>query len=501
MQRRATHSRPSIGSLLLGALTLTLTLTVTLSGCSFGVDSGQGELGSLSGVAADGDSAGDVAPISEPAEELTAVDDDGDGVAAEYDCDDDNALIGELLFEEDFESPASDDFGYISTATLTDSWTLSDGTYSNDRGGQQARLTCDQHWTNTVTIARLSAHGLERKCRACNFGAAAALGSGGNGHALWMPGLYDGDTSHKVKLRFEDASRFHINKNDGSAALFGTAYVYDLDGSSGGSIGDTWTFEFHFAYRGQGAAGEGPDGPKIEQSGVQTPEVTDRWTYYDLVAGAMTRTADGALATITQRSTYPLQVGMTASGKNHNYGASVWLDFDVTWADGTITSGHGDINIDLNERDRFRAGILARAELDDDQDEGFRGYRCAVARNSQIDCHEPGRFVQIAEFMDAPEDDISSECDLDSCPANTTFDQLARVERSHGSDVLAGDAATLTFWVHSDQLVCEFTGDDGEHVVARASDSSLTGGSTGLSVLNALTDFEYVRVCEALGTP
>ena len=124
-----------------------------------------------------------------------------------------------------------------------------------------------------------------------------------------------------------------------------------------------------------------------------------------------------------------------------------------------------------------------------------------MARNSTIDCHRPGRFVQIASFLDAEEDDIQSECALDTCPINNTFDQLARVERSDQTDVLEGDPAMLTFWAVDENLVCEFQGEDGEHVVARAQDSAFYKGSTGVSVLNALTDFEYVKVCEAFATP
>ena len=155
------------------------------------------------------------------------------------------------------------------------------------------------------------------------------------------------------------------------------------------------------------------------------------------------------------------------------------------------------ITLDIFERDRFRAGILARASIDEDQDEGFHAYRCAVARNSEIDCARPGRFVQLATFMDAEEDDVHSECTT-NCTENTTFDILGRMERGETTDVLAGDSAMLTFWTFGPELVCEFSGTDGERVVTRANDPSFASGTTGLSTLNAFGAFDSIRVCETL---
>ncbi|MFT7519247.1 MAG: glutaredoxin [Kiritimatiellia bacterium] len=76
------------------------------------------------------------------------------------------------------------------------------------------------------------------------------------------------------------------------------------------------------------------------------------------------------------------------------------------------------------ESDRWRAGNLARASLDADQDEGFVGYRCALARNGDDECYSSGHFLQLGEFTDGVEDDVASECD-GTCD-NPTFDQLSR---------------------------------------------------------------------------
>lgn len=149
---------------------------------------------------------------------------------------------------------------------------------------------------------------------------------------------------------------------------------------------------------------------------------------------------------------------------------------------------------------RFRAGYLARTTADADQGEGFHGYRCAVAQNSGTDCYDPGPFVQLAAFLDGPEDDIASEC-ANGCPPNPTFDQLDREERSDDTNFIAGDSGELTFWAVGSHLVCEFHGNNGEHVVASADDNDFASGTTGLSTLNARANFDYIRVCEAFDTP
>jgi hypothetical protein len=193
---------------------------------------------------------------------------------------------------------------------------------------------------------------------------------------------------------------------------------------------------------------------------------------------------------------------------NTEGGQQALLGAAESWTD-TVTfvslSAHGSKSgcasaaLECNP-ERFRAGVLARANVDADQDEGFHGYRCAVAFNAAQDCYDPGAFVQIAAFLDGPEDNIDSECVV-GCAPNPTFDQLARKERSTQTDLLAGDSATLAFWTVGTTLVCEFTGENGEHVTASAQDNHFAAGGTGLSTLNALGDFDHVKVCQAFGTP
>jgi len=167
--------------------------------------------------------------------------------------------------------------------------------------------------------------------------------------------------------------------------------------------------------------------------------------------------------------------------------AAFGYDYD---ADGTVMCG---------TTDRWRAGVLLRAAEDADQDEGYHGYRCALGHNAPGECFDPGHFLQIAEFMDAPEDGIASECE-GSCD-NSTFDQLARVDHTGDVDLGEGDSATLTFWVHGSDMYCSATDSSGKvFVEARATDASFATGTTGLSTLNMYGEYDSIKVCETLAT-
>ena len=163
------------------------------------------------------------------------------------------------------------------------------------------------------------------------------------------------------------------------------------------------------------------------------------------------------------------------------------FDYDYD-ADGKVLCG---------ETDRWRAGVLARAAVDEDQDEGYHGYRCALAHNAEGKCADPGHFIQIAEFMDAEEDDIHSECE-DTC-VNPTFDQLARVDHKGTVDLADGDTAQLTFWLHGKEMYCAAADASGTTFVeSRASDQSFRAGQIGMSTLNMYGDYDAIKVCETL---
>lgn len=163
--------------------------------------------------------------------------------------------------------------------------------------------------------------------------------------------------------------------------------------------------------------------------------------------------------------------------------------------------GHGEGQEACSSTDRWRAGLVVRAAADADQDEGYHGYRCALSSNAENGCFEDGLFLQIGEFMDAPEDDVDSECPgPGDCPPNTTFDQLGR-QNHDAIDLGAGDTGYLTFYAVGQNMYCEAVGDDGQVVSVSGTDDSFASGTVALSTLNIYGEFDYIRVCQALGLP
>ncbi len=154
------------------------------------------------------------------------------------------------------------------------------------------------------------------------------------------------------------------------------------------------------------------------------------------------------------------------------------------------------------QTNRWRTGVLLRANLDDDQDEGYHGYRCALGSNAEGLGGVPsagastGHFMQLAVFEDTPEDDIDSEC---TGGVNSSFDQLARTNHAL-VDVAAGDVAELRFFAVGEVLHCEMS-DGADTVVARSTDNRFATGTVGLSTLNMLGSFESIRVCQAFAAP
>lgn len=189
--------------------------------------------------------------------------------------------------------------------------------------------------------------------------------------------------------------------------------------------------------------------------------------------------------------------------------ARAWTDiavFAVISSDGTEEGCGADCDDACADpdcaSDRWRGGVLLRASVDADQDEGYHGYRCALARNAPDDCYPEGHFLQIGEFMDAPEDDVDSECvEGAGCP-NPTFDQLARTDHPGSLDLSAGDRVTMEFYAVGSDLWCSVgNGPSVPSIRATATDTSFASGTIGFSTLDLLGEFDHVKVCEAFATP
>ena len=182
-----------------------------------------------------------------------------------------------------------------------------------------------------------------------------------DGHAIY---LLDFARPGATLMHFADDARVTIG-NDGIARLTGTAFIV----SGPNAHGEQWTVDATFVYRGQGPAF---GGPKIELPDFQTPEVTDPWHYYDMTEGTLTR--PGSVVTLRQsppNGQFPMQIGISANGKDHDLGLSLWFDWIRRDADGTGCNGIGDFNIDIDPIDAD--GCLPEDELCDDLDNDLDG--------------------------------------------------------------------------------------------------------------------------------
>jgi hypothetical protein len=82
---------------------------------------------------------------------------------------------------------------------------------------------------------------------------------------------------------------------------------------------------------------------------------------------------------------------------------------DYTNGEGADYGSDGELR--CSDTDRWRDSVLARASVDNDNDEGYHSYRCAISRNQDEGCHNPFHFLQIGEFEDVKEHGIGSECE------------------------------------------------------------------------------------------
>jgi hypothetical protein len=213
-----------------------------------------------------------------------------------------------------------------------------------------------------------------------------------------------------------------------------------------------------------------------------TPQLPELWGWQDGVTFAADGGQQAQLGQPRDWGDVVVFAKLTASGTRTNCG---------------LESGQEP----CSSTDRWRAGVVLRAAADADQDEGYHGYRCALSSNAENGCFEDGLFLQIAEFMDAPEDDISSECTQQgNCLPNTTFDQLGRQDHDI-IDLGAGDSGYLTFYAVGQNMYCEAVNGDGQVVSVTGSDDSFTTGTVALSTLNIYGQFDFVRVCQALALP
>jgi hypothetical protein len=158
--------------------------------------------------------------------------------------------------------------------------------------------------------------------------------------------------------------------------------------------------------------------------------------------------------------------------------------------------GPGDTN-------RYRIGVTLRSNLASSQDEGYAGYRCALAENASGEGghpyfgHSTGSFLQLAAFDMSTEDGLDSEC---FGGPNVSFQEFDRANQSI-VDLQGGDTATINFYAVGNQLICETVNSVGHTVRTVAETDLFATGTVGLSTLNAFGRFHSVQACAANGLP
>ncbi|PKN57579.1 MAG: hypothetical protein CVU56_10100, partial [Deltaproteobacteria bacterium HGW-Deltaproteobacteria-14] len=169
--------------------------------------------------------------------------------------------------------------------------------------------------------------------------------------SLWMPGFFcgAGAADAQVYFSFEPGAKLVVDDAH-NATMTGVVKVTHTGGGPG-QIGMRFNAVLHFAYRGQGFDAAGSGGPKLLLGGLQTADMYGQWEYYNTVDGLLVNVADPSdqvvLVERPEHGVYPFQMGWSASGKNLNFGASVWFFF--TRSGGACESaGDADIFVDLS---------------------------------------------------------------------------------------------------------------------------------------------------------
>ncbi len=178
---------------------------------------------------------------------------------------------------------------------------------------------------------------------------AYVLDNAGNaGWGFYVPGFYDNDPSHKVKLSFDSSTRLVWLASDFLHAM-GTVTVTDLGGGTG-SLGETFSVDIMWRFRGTGAEGVGSDGPQY--GGDITSVPTADWAYFDMITGYLRSTAAPSdnfvvLAQAPNNSARPAQLGVGGNGLTPTPGVAASVTY-VHYTLGAHTAGSGQISADTN---------------------------------------------------------------------------------------------------------------------------------------------------------
>ncbi len=228
-------------------------------------------------------------------------------------------------------------------------------------------------------------------------------------NALWMPGFFDGVSKHVVRFTFAPGAQL-LWMIDGSATITAQAEVYHL-GDGPGVLGQKWNVAMTLAYRGQGAAGEGGGGPKLDDGWVVPKAVSDTWHYFDITAASMAEVGGMGKVALTQKpanSVFPFQLGKGANGKTLALSSSAWLDWVKTTPEGQL-KGHGDINVDVEPKPPTDCDVCVTGQC-----KAGKVLTCDDANPCTIDACAQGQCVHTETTFGPCDDGIACTSD-DQC--------------------------------------------------------------------------------------
>jgi len=291
------------------------------------------------------------------------------------------------------------------------------------------------------------------KCNDCTeFGApikaawyATNYGGGTAPHGFWLPGLYDGNTSHQVRMTLEEDAVL-VWFADDTARLTGHTVVTDLGGGSG-DLGQRYWIDMKWSWRGTGDAGVGSGGPK----GSSDPTLTDTWEYFDLTEGGLGSVDSDEYIAFTQfpaDSAHPFQVGQGANDKTGAFGGATWMSFK-RFVNGQelCDIAHGDLNVDLTPYDCDGADQCVDGQCVGGSDNCDDGDDCTIdSCDPEVGCsHEPdpvcdGCWIEQCEGVSAVTLKVTA------ASSNRDYDEIVRVRSNSSSGTLlwAGEAPTYS---------------------------------------------------------
>ncbi len=170
----------------------------------------------------------------------------------------------------------------------------------------------------------------------------------GNGHSVWLKGFNDGKNA---QLHFTEEASFTYREDLKAGYLFGELET-ELLGETG------WRVFATFGQADENIKPKYEKGGENEQ-GASQRDLESSWEYLVLLKGKIV-SADGSkiIKINAMDMPYGMQIGYSASGKNWEYGASTWFEWEFEGK-----KNQGDFNLNLETICKEKMPPMACAEF------------------------------------------------------------------------------------------------------------------------------------------